>query len=64
MSRARASPFWDDYQNAARDFVDLSKFEDRAEITVFNDHLSDTAAVIERLRPFTVICVMRGGARP
>ncbi len=49
----------DDYQNAARDFVDLSKFEDRAEITVFNDHLSDTAAVIERLRPFTVICVMR-----
>lgn len=49
----------DDYQNVARDFADWSKFEDRADITIFNDHLSDTAAVIERLRPFTVICVMR-----
>ncbi|HEY1723447.1 MAG TPA: D-2-hydroxyacid dehydrogenase family protein [Magnetospirillaceae bacterium] len=49
----------DDYQNAAREFVDWSRFEDRAEMTVFNDHITDTAAVIERLRPFSVICVMR-----
>jgi phosphoglycerate dehydrogenase-like enzyme len=49
----------DDYQNAARTFIDWSRFEDRADVTIFNDHVSDTAAVIERLRPFNVICVMR-----
>jgi phosphoglycerate dehydrogenase-like enzyme len=32
----------------------------RAEIKVFNDHVADAAAVVERLRPFDVACVMRG----
>jgi phosphoglycerate dehydrogenase-like enzyme len=32
---------------------------DRADITVFQDHLDDTNAVIERLLPFDIICVMR-----
>ena len=31
----------------------------RADITVFQDHLADPEAVIERLLPFDVICVMR-----
>jgi hypothetical protein len=31
----------------------------RAEIRVFNDHVADTAAVTEPLRPFEVVCVMR-----
>jgi len=31
----------------------------RADITVFQDHLDDTDAVIERLLPFDIICVMR-----
>src|SRR6202012_963781 len=31
----------------------------RAEITVFNDHLAETAQLIERLTPFDVLCVMR-----
>ena len=33
---------------------------DRADITVFQDHLADPDAVIERLLPFNVVCVMRG----
>src|SRR5260370_7710667 len=30
-----------------------------ADITVFNDHIDQTDALIERLLPFDVICVMR-----
>jgi hypothetical protein len=42
----------DDYQNAALDRADWSALRDRAEITVFNDHIADPDAVIERLQPF------------
>jgi phosphoglycerate dehydrogenase-like enzyme len=58
VSRPRIAVL-DDYQNAARRFADWSRFEDRAEVTVFHDHLSDPPAVIERLRPFTIVCAMR-----
>ena len=49
----------DDYQNAALECADWSVLRDRADITVFQDHLADPEAVIERLMPFDVICVMR-----
>src|ERR1700675_1956036 len=49
----------DDYQNAALESADWSLLRDRAEITVFQDHLADPDAVIERLLPFDVLCVMR-----
>jgi phosphoglycerate dehydrogenase-like enzyme len=49
----------DDYQNAALDSADWAALGHRAEITVFEDHLADPEAVIERLLPFDVICVMR-----
>src|SRR5882762_5194448 len=49
----------DDYQNAARESADWSVLSGRADITVFQDHLDDTDAVIERLLPFDIICVMR-----
>jgi phosphoglycerate dehydrogenase-like enzyme len=49
----------DDYQNVALALADWSAVASRAEITVFNDHLSDVDAVVERLLPFEVICVMR-----
>ena len=49
----------DDYQNVALQLADWSAVRRRAEITVFNDHLGDPAAVVERLRPFDVVCVMR-----
>ncbi len=49
----------DDYQNVALKLADWSVLTGRAEITTFNDHIADPAALIERLLPFDVICVMR-----
>ena len=49
----------DDYQNAALESADWSALRDRADITVFQDHLAAPDAVIERLLPFDVVCVMR-----
>jgi phosphoglycerate dehydrogenase-like enzyme len=49
----------DDYQNAALESADWSVLRDRVDITVFQDHLADPDAVIERLLPFDVVCVMR-----
>src|SRR5271154_1061763 len=49
----------DDYQNVALKMADWSAPSGRAEITVFNDHLADPSALVERLLPFDVICVMR-----
>ena len=49
----------DDYQNAALESADWSVLRDRADITVFQDHLADSDAVIERLLPFDIVCVMR-----
>src|SRR6202166_3079716 len=49
----------DDYQNVALESADWSLLRDRAEITVFHDHLADPDALIERLLPFDVVCVMR-----
>jgi phosphoglycerate dehydrogenase-like enzyme len=49
----------DDYQGVALNMADWSALKDKAEITVFRDHLSDPGRVVERLRPFDVVCVMR-----
>jgi phosphoglycerate dehydrogenase-like enzyme len=49
----------DDYQNVALNLADWSAVRHHAEITVFNDHVADPPAVVERLRPFEVVCVMR-----
>ena len=49
----------DDYQNVALESADWSVLRDRADITVFHDHLAHPDAVIERLLPFDVVCVMR-----
>src|ERR1700683_1876095 len=49
----------DDYQNVALGSADWSVLLDRADITVFHNHLADPKAVIERLLLFDVICVMR-----
>lgn len=49
----------DDYQNAALRLADWSVLDGRAAITVFNDHLADVDAVVERLKGFEVLCVMR-----
>jgi phosphoglycerate dehydrogenase-like enzyme len=49
----------DDYQNVALKLADWSSLQSRAHITVFNDHISDPGALVERLKPFEVISVMR-----
>src|SRR5271168_1687341 len=49
----------DDYQGVALSLADWSKVRDRANITVFRDHLRDQDAIAERLAPFDIICVMR-----
>ena len=49
----------DDYQNVALSLADWSDVTSRAEITVFNDHVADQGALVERLAPFDVVCVMR-----
>jgi phosphoglycerate dehydrogenase-like enzyme len=49
----------DDYQNVALQLADWSGVRNYAEITIFNDHVADASAVVERLRPFEVVCVMR-----
>ena len=49
----------DDYQGAALRLADWSVLEGRAAVTVFNDHLADADAVVERLKSFDVLCVMR-----
>jgi phosphoglycerate dehydrogenase-like enzyme len=49
----------DDYQDVALASADWTTVRDRADIAVFHDHLADPDAVIERLRPFDIVCVMR-----
>ena len=49
----------DDYQNVALRLADWSVLDGRAAVTVFNDHLSDVDALVERLKGFEVLCVMR-----
>ena len=49
----------DDYQKVALQLADWSGVSRQAQIIVFNDHLADPSAVVERLRPFEVVCVMR-----
>jgi phosphoglycerate dehydrogenase-like enzyme len=49
----------DDYQNVARSMADWSPLKGRASITVFNDHIADADAVVARLLPFDIVCVMR-----
>ncbi len=49
----------DDYQNVALELADWSAVSDRADITVFNDHIFDPDELVARLAPFDVIFVMR-----
>src|SRR6202046_2431347 len=49
----------DDYQHVALSLADWSVLDGRATVTVFNDHLANSAAFIERLQPFDIVCVMR-----
>ena len=52
---------FDDYQNVAFELADWSPVTERATVTVFNDHLSDSDEIVDRLSAFDVVCVMREG---
>ncbi len=49
----------DDYQNVALQMADWSVVTERADVTVFNDHLADQDQLVARLAPFDVVFVMR-----
>ena len=49
----------DDYQNLALTMAHWSVLDGRASVTVFNDHLAEPDAVVARLQPFDIVCVMR-----
>ncbi len=49
----------DDYQDVALQLADWSTVADRADITVFTDHVSDPDDLVARLTPFDVVFVMR-----
>lgn len=49
----------DDYQDVALRLADWSDVRRHAEIVVFNEHVAEPSAIVERLRPFDVVCVMR-----
>jgi phosphoglycerate dehydrogenase-like enzyme len=49
----------DDYQGVALQSADWSTLKGKAEITVFRHRASDSSALVERLKPFEVVCVMR-----
>jgi phosphoglycerate dehydrogenase-like enzyme len=49
----------DDYQDVALEMADWSPLQGRAGITVFHDHLAGADAIVARLQPFEIVCVMR-----
>ncbi|GIH17484.1 D-2-hydroxyacid dehydrogenase family protein [Rugosimonospora africana] len=49
----------DDYQDVSRTFADWGSLGDQAELTVFTDHVDDTAVLVERLAGFDVVVAMR-----
>jgi phosphoglycerate dehydrogenase-like enzyme len=50
---------FDDYQNVALELAEWSPVMEKATVTVFNDHLSDAKDIVDRLRDFDAVCVMR-----
>lgn len=49
----------DDYQQVALAFADWQQLPSSCEITEFTDHLPFGDALVQRLEPFEVLCVMR-----
>jgi phosphoglycerate dehydrogenase-like enzyme len=50
---------FDDYQNVALELADWSPVTEKATVTVFNDHLAEATDIVDRLREFDAVCVMR-----
>ncbi|MDB4942162.1 MAG: Hydroxyacid dehydrogenase [Labilithrix sp.] len=59
MLRAMKIAVLDDYQGIARELADWTALERRAQVDVFEDHVVDEEALVARLAPYEVLCVMR-----
>ena len=49
----------DDYQNIAKDFIDLKKLSSKYEFQVFNEPFENEDDAIEKLKEFEVLFIMR-----
>ena len=49
----------DDYQNVALEMADWRQISTQADVVVFDDHLTDTTAIADRLKGFEIVCAMR-----
>lgn len=49
----------DDYQGVALEMADWEEIVKQARVDVFRDHVDDAEAVVRRLLPYQVLCVMR-----
>ena len=49
----------DDYQNVALESADWPVLRDRADVAVFQDHISELEPLVRRLLPFDILCIMR-----
>ena len=49
----------DDYQKVAKTMTDWSAVDAADEVVVFHDHVADPARLVERLKDFDVVCIMR-----
>ena len=49
----------DDYQNIAKDFIDLKKLSSKYEFQVFNEPFENEDETIEKLKEFEVLFIMR-----
>ncbi len=49
----------DDYQNIAKDFIDIKKLSSKYEFQVFNEPFENEDDVIEKLKEFEVLFIMR-----
>ena len=49
----------DDYQNIAKDFIDLKKLSSKYEFQIFNQPFENEDDAIEQLKEFEVLFIMR-----
>ena len=49
----------DDYQNIAKDFIDLKKLSSTYEFQIFNEPFENEDDSIEKLKQFEVLFIMR-----
>jgi phosphoglycerate dehydrogenase-like enzyme len=59
QSRLMKIAVLDDYASLAARSADWSILDGRASVTMFSEHLTDVDAVVKRLEPFDVLCIMR-----